>query len=445
MMLRPCRPLLLVRLLVCPLVCLLLCAAIATVRPAAAGDWPQWRGPNRDGVSDEPIRTDLKERPPELLGMMSGMGEGYASLSIVDGDAYTTGNFEDGQKVIGIELGVGGGIGQIMFATPITSSAPSHGYDGSRSTPTNDGDRIYVVGSDGQIVCLNRISGKINWQRPFSDFGGQMMSGWGFSESPLVDGDHVLCTPGGPDATIVCLNKMTGEEIWRSAPKFSGDQGKDGAGYSSIVVSEAAGVRQYVQIVGRGALGVRASDGQPLWTYNRVANPTANIPTPVVWDDEDSVFVSTGYGDGGAALLKIVADESGDGLEVVEQYWKSSGELQNHHGGMVRVGPKLYTGNKHNKGFPVCVDLPSGELDWGGRIRGAGQGSAAVVLVGQTLIFRYQDGTVAFIEATPERYNLIAKFMPKFQQGKSWAHPVVWNSTLYLREQDKLMAYDLSP
>ena len=418
-------------------------AGAAAAGAAAAGDWPQWRGPNRDGVSDEAIRSNYKQNPPKLLGMMSGMGKGYASLSIVDGDAYTTGNFDDGQKVIGIELGVGGGIGQVMFATPITGQAPSHGYDGSRCTPTVDGDRLYVVGSDGSVACLNRITGKIAWQRPFSEFGGKMMSGWGFSESPLVDGDHVLCTPGGDDALVVCLDKMSGDEVWRSAPAFSGDQGKNGAGYASLVVSNAAGVKQYVSIGGRGAFGVRASDGEPLWTYNRVANPTANIPTPVVWDEESSVFVSTGYGDGGAALLKISG--SGDDLTAREVYWKDAGEFQNHHGGMVRQGSKLYAGNKHNKGFPVCLDLPSGEFDWGGRIRGEGQGSAAIVLVGDQLIFRYQDGTVAFIEATPERYSLLHSFTPKYQEGKSWAHPVVWDGTLYLREQDKLMAYDVSP
>ena len=421
---------------------------LAGLSTATAGDWPQWRGPNRDGISTESLRTDWKQNPPKLLGMISGMGEGYASLAIVDGDAYTTGNFEDGQKVIGIALGIGGGIGEVMLEIPLTDAAPKHGYEGSRSTPTVDGDRLYVTASDGQIVCCNRIpkadrigGPDILWRRRFDDFGGKMMSGWGFSESPLVDGDHVLCTPGGPDALVVCLDKMTGEEVWRSAPKFTGDQGRDGAGYSSLVVSNAAGIRQYVGIGGRGAFGIRAGDGQPLWTYNRVANPTANIPTPVVWDEEDSVFVSTGYGDGGAALLKITRD--GEGATATEQYWKSNGEFQNHHGGMIRVGKHLYAGNKHNKGFPVCIDLPTGEFAWGGKIRGAGQGSAAVTLVGDQLIFRYQDGILAFIEATPERYNLLYRMTPKFQQGKSWSHPVVWNNTLYLREQDKLMAYGL--
>ena len=424
---------------------LLLATSLLLTSTALAEDWPQWRGPSRDGISTEKIRSDIETKPPKLIGMMDGMGQGYSSLSIVDGDAYTTGNFPDGQKVIGIALGSpsDSSVGEIMFATPLTGEAPKHGYDGARCTPTVDGDRLYVTGSDGQIACLGRIKGEILWQRPFSDFGGKMMSGWGFSESPLVDGDYVLCTPGGPDALVVCLNKMDGREVWRAAPEFDGDQGKDGAGYASLVVSEAAGVRQYVGLSGRGAFGIRASDGEPLWTYNRVANPTANIPTPVTWDEADSIFVSSGYNDGGAALLKLTAD--GNRVALSETYWKPRQQFQNHHGGMIRVGDKLYAGHKHNEGFPTCLDLPTGEIVWGGpRQRGPGKGSAAITLVDDQLIFRYQNGVVAFIEATPEAYELNGSFMPDYQEGKSWAHPVVFDGVLYLREQDKLMAYDVS-
>ena len=426
-------------------------SAAGLVQPAAGEDWPQWRGPNRDGISSETIRSDIRQNPPKLLGQLSGMGRGYGSLAIVDGDGYLTGNFPDGQKVIGLELydpAAGNGIGQVMWSTPLTDSPPQHGYQGARCTPTVDGDRVYAVGSDGSITCLDRISGQKRWSRPFSDFGGKMMSGWGFSESPLVDRDRVLVTPGGPEALVVALDKMSGDELWRSAPDFSqgeggASKGKDGAGYASLVISEAGGVRQVVGLSGRGAFGIRSDDGTPLWTYNRVANPTANIPTPVVWDEGDAVFVSSGYDDGGAALLKLEAN--GDTVTVREAYWLDRQTFQNHHGGMVRVGDKLYAGHKHNQGFPTCLDLETGGIEWGGsRLRGAGKGSAALTLVGDQLIFRYQDGTVAFVDATPETYRMNGKFMPVYQEDKSWSHPVVYDGVLYLREQDKLMAYDVA-
>jgi outer membrane protein assembly factor BamB len=238
---------------------------------------------------------------------------------------------------------------------------------------------------------------------------------------------------------IVALDKKTGAEIWRSpAPSDAGSKGKDGAGYSSIVISEGGGVKQYVQITGRGALGVRASDGKPLWHYNKVANGTANIPTPLI--DGDLVFVSTGYGTG-SALLKLVTD--GDGVNAEEQYFLDGKTLQNHHGGMILKDGHVYLGHAHNNGFPVCVEMKSGKIVWGGDQRGPGGGSAAIVLVGGDLVFRYEDGVVALIEATTKGYNLKSQFKPAFQKGKSWSHPVVVDGRLYLREQEKLMCYDL--
>jgi len=266
-----------------------------------------------------------------------------------------------------------------------------------------------------------------------------MMSGWGYSECPLIDGDRLLCTPGAKDATIVALDKATGKEIWRaSVPDELGNRGKDGAGYSSIVISEGGGVKQYVQLTGRGLIGIRASDGKYLWHYNAVANDTANISTPIV--SGDYVFCSTGYGTG-SALLKLSKD--GDGIGAEEQYFLKSQKLQNHHGGMVLIDGHIYCGHKHNEGFPVCVRMSDGEVIWGGKTRGEGKGSAAVVAADGHLIFRYQSGQVVLIEATKDAYRIKGSFEPAFKDRESWAHPVIANGRLYLREQDKLMCYDL--
>jgi len=404
---------------------------------ARSGSWPQWRGPQRDGLSTETgLNTNWQQHPPKLLWMSEGLGNGYASVSMDDGRLYTTGNLPQGQSVIAVDASSG----SLQWKTNVTAENPRHSYEGSRSTPTLDGDRLYIVSSDGQIVCLNTADGQIRWQKSFrKEWNGKLMSGWGFSESPLVDGDWVLCTPGGTDAMIVALNKLTGEEVWRAAVPALGNKGRDGAGYSSIVVSNGAGVKQYVQLVGRGVIGVRAADGKFLWGYNDVANSTANIPTPLAMGDY--IFCSTGY-QTGAALLKLSAD--GEGVKAEEEYFLDAAKLQNHHGGMLLVGDYVYCGHKHREGFPICVRLADGQVAWGGDFRGPGKGSAGIVYADGHIVFRYEDGTVALIEATPDEYCLKGTFTPEYQEGKSWAHPVIVGGRLYLREQDKLMCYDLT-
>jgi len=413
--------------------------ALHAAEAEKAGEWRQWRGPGRENKStDTGLLKSWEASQPKLLWLADGLGEGYASVSIADGRIYTTGNTNDGQAVVALNVNDG----KVLWTKPLTDEPPKHGYEGSRCTPTVDGDRLYVITSNGIIACLKSQDGEVVWQKDFQrGFGGKMMSGWGFSESPLVDGDWVLCTPGGQDAMIVALNKMTGEEVWRSAVPELGKKGKDGAGYSSIVISNAGGVKQYVQLVGRGLIGVRASDGKFLWGYNLIANPTANIPTPIV--NGDFVFTSTGYGDGGAALVKIVGD--GDDFKAEEVYYHPAKTLQNHHGGMVLHDGHVYFGSKHNNGFPVCVDFESGKIVWGGETRGPGSGSAAIVYADGNLIFRYQSGEVALVEATPEDYKLKGVFKPEFV-GKNpcWAQPVVAGGKLYLRDQDKLMCYDVT-
>ncbi len=409
-------------------------AILASIQFASAADWPQWRGPERDGKSDETgLIDDWSQQSPELEWMIDGMGRGYASVSVVDGRLYTTGNFDGAQGVVAVDVDSG----SVAWRKTVTPEVPGHKYEGSRCTPTVDGEHLYVVTSDGEIACLRTDDGEIVWKRNFDEWQGRMMSGWGFSESPLVDGDVVVCTPGGRDAMLVALEKSSGDEVWRSAvPDFAGRASKQGAGYSSIVTTEAAGVKQYVQLIGGGLIGVRADDGQFLWGYGRIANGTANIPTPLVTGDH--VFTSTGYHTG-AALLRL--RPAGEGVAADEVYFLSPDTFQNHHGQMILKDGYIYAGHQHGNGFPICVELESGEVAWGGDIRGAGNGSAAVTYADGNLIFRYQNGTVALIEATPEEYRLKGTLQPEYQEDRSWAHPVVAGGRLYLREQDKLMCY----
>lgn len=407
--------------------------------------WPQWRGPTRNGIVRETgLLPDWNKRKPELLWMAEGMGNGYASLSIAEGKIYTSGNMEEGQAIVAVDQADG----QLIWKTFVTATPPKHGYEGSRTTPTYDEGFLYAVPSDGQIVCLKASDGSIVWKKDFKqEYDGKMMSGWGFSESPLVDGDRVLFTPGGSEATIVCLDKRSGDEIWRSAVPSVIDNGKNhhesdnlkkGAGYASIGISHGGGVKQYVQVLGQGIVSVRASDGKYLWGYEEASNKTANIPDPILFDDY--VFCSSGYKTG-AALLKLSAD--GDGVKATEEYFVEPRELQNHHGGMVKIGNLVFTGHGHGLGQPTCVDWKTGEIVWKADDRGPGSGSAAVIAVDGNLIFRYQDGTVALIGAGGDEYVVKGTFEPEYQEGKTWAHPVVVDGKLYLREQDKLMCYDL--
>lgn len=398
---------------------------------AAEPSWPQWRGPQRNGQSpDKGLLQDWGKDGPPLLWQNKGLGSGYSSIAIADGKIFTLGSRRRQEHLIALSEKDGSEI----WATPFGNSSHCNG------TPTVDGERVYAIGRSGDLICADVKTGKALWTKDFGkDFGGKMMSGWGYSESPLIDGDLLICTPGAKDAMIVALDKKTGNTVWKSAVPDYSRRGRDGAGYSSVVISNGAGVKQYVQLTGRGLISIRAKDGKFLWGYDRVANGTANIPTPVI--SGDLIFCSSGYGTG-AALLKLSKD--GESVKAEEQYFLKGNTFQNHHGGMILIGDYVYAGAKHNNGYPTCIELKTGKIVWGGNVRGPGKGSAAIVYADGNLVFRYEDGVLALIEATPEKYNLKAKFMPVYQRGRSWAHPVVTGGKLYLREQDQIMCYDLS-
>jgi len=421
--------------------------------------WPQWRGPRRDGIStDTGLLQEWPEAGPKLAWKSSGLGGGFSSVAVTGGKIYTMGDIlppppadappadpKAKKKGGGAPTGkqfvfaLDGNDGRILWQTEVGLSFEQTGYFGPRCTPTIDGDRVYVTTTDGALYCLNAADGKVIYSKNLkTEFGGRMMSGWAWSESPTIDGDKLLITPGGIEAGMVALDKMNGKELWRSKFEIEGENGKDGAAYSSIVVSNGGGRKQYVTIVGRGCIGVDAETGKFLWSYNRIANPTANIPTPIVRDDH--VFCTTGYGGGGAALLKLVKD--GDGVKAEEVWYKPAKEFQNHHGGVILVGDNLYCGNGHNKGFPICVEFLTGKTVWDGG-RGPGSGSAAVTAADGQLYFRYQDGTMALIELSPAGYKLNGTFKIPDCENPSWQHPVVVGGKLYLREQDNLFVYDV--
>lgn len=414
----------------------LLGAAPAAVPPAA--DWPQWRGPERTGVSSETrLLAEWPQAGPPLVWQSAGLGKGFSSLAAAGDRLFTLGDRDGAQQLLALSRKDG----KLLWKTKVGPVWEDE-MGGPRSTPTVDGDRVYALGTEGDLVAVEAASGRELWRKNLErDFGGKVMSIWKWSESPLLDGDRLIVTPGAPGALLVALDKKTGKEIWRTAASGLGPKGKDGAGYSSAVISQAAGVRQIVQLTGRGLVGVRASDGKLLWSYNAVANEVANISTPVVRGD--TVFVSTGY-QTGSALVQLKRD--GQGVAASEAYFLPSKTFQNHHGGFVLVGDHVYGGHGHNRGMPICVEMATGKKVWGGEgatITNGGTGSAAVTAADGRLYFRYQNGRMVLIEATPAGYQEKGAFQIPGVEQPSWSHPVVAGGRLYLREQDKLYVYDV--
>ncbi|QEG23511.1 outer membrane protein assembly factor BamB family protein [Mariniblastus fucicola] len=424
----------------CTFVILLFACCVFASTNLVAQEWPQWRGADRQNHSSE---TGLFESwgvdGPKLEWTATGLGRGYATVSVADGKIYTSGDTDTAQQVTAHSLD-----GKKLWATPITQRPPKHPYQGSRTTPTFHDGKLYVVGSDGSICCLNADDGKKVWTRNFDEWGGKMMSVWGFSESPLVDDGKVICSPGGTSGTVVALDPETGKDIWACTLPDYGDEmglnGKslmDGAGYSSVVVSNGGGVKQYVQLVGRGLIGIRASDGKLLWRYKKVANGTANIPTAVI--DGDYVFTSTAYNTG-AALLKLSAAK--DGVEVEEIYWLNSKTFQNKLGGMTLVDGHIYCGHGNGSGLPICIEMMTGKVKWG-PIRAKGKGESSLIVADGHIVWRRQNGEVILTKVNSEEMEVVNSFMPKIQEDNSWAQPVIADGVMYLREQDNLMAYRL--
>ena len=396
------------------------------------GGLAAWRGPNLDSVCTETgLLQQWPKEGPKLLWEISGLGPGYSSVSIAKGRLYTMGDRGNEQFVYAYDLNTH----QRLWEAKVGASHE----DGPRCIPTVDGDFVYALGTSGDLVCVAIEGGKVVWTKNLlTDLGGASNPQWKYSESPLIDGDRLLCTPGGHKDAIAALNKKTGEVIWQAPMPDIGKKGKKEAGYASLVISRGAGVKQYVTLTNEGVVSVSA-DGKFLWGYNRAANGVANISTCVV--DGDYVFASSAY-DTGAALLKLVPDAGG--VKAQEVYWLDRKQFQNHHGGFVKVGEYVYGGHGHNLSKPTCIEFKTGKIMW--QADQPGEGSACVLYADGRLYFRYQDGLIALVETTPTKYNLVSTFKPPTRKGaqkEAWAHPVISDGKLYVRHWDVLFCYDV--
>jgi outer membrane protein assembly factor BamB len=420
---------------------IVLAAWISAVVAARAGDWPQWRGPDRDDVSKETgLLQSWPEAGPKLLWTFRDAGVGYSGPAVVGALLYMMGAEEKTEYLYALDTKTLKKAWRAEIGPMFTNGEG----DGPRGTPTVDGDRVYGLGAQGEMICADADSGSVIWRRNLkSDLGGEMWSEWGYSESPLVDGDQLVCTPGGKNGAMAALDKMTGVVRWRSK------DWTDKAAYSSVVASEAAHVRQYVQMTGESVAGIAADDGRLLWRCDRNSS-TAPVPTPIV--DGDRVYVTSGY-TAGCALLGLAAKDKGFVCTVLHK----NQNLVNHHGGVLLTGGYVY-GYDDSCGL-VCQDFQTTEVVWDQKSckslwdrdhnRGKFGKMSVTCADGQLYCYGEDAGKVLLIAASPKglkengRFDIPERTKLKRKSGKIWTHPVVAAGKLFLRDQDLIFCYDV--
>jgi outer membrane protein assembly factor BamB len=400
---------------------LVVATSLLVGRPSSqtSTDWPQWRGPNRDGISQE---TGLLQKwpaaGPPLAWKGTGAGIGFSSFAIAAGRLYTQGGRGQSEYVLAYDAASG----KRLWESPLGAFYSNYQGDGARGTPTVDGSRLYALGASGDLACIDAQDGRAVWKRSLTkEFGGRIPS-WGYSESPLIVGERLLVSPGGREAAIVALNKKDGATLWKSQ--------NDAAAYSSAVVHKIGSVQQAIYFTDERVLGVDISNGQLLWSYAPVANDTANIATPIVRGNQ--VFVSSDYGTG-AALLNLQA-VAGGRVEATEVYF--SREMRNHHSSSVLVGDYLYG---FSSSVLTSLRFDDGKLVW--RDRSVGKGS--LVYADNRLYLFSENGVVGLAEASSAGYREHGRFSLSVSGAPTWSHPVVSGGRLYLRDQDSLYAYNI--
>ena len=386
--------------------------------PLASAEWHQWLGPDRDGKSPESgLLATWPESGPEKVWQVESLGEGYSSLAFADGILFTQGVKDGKQYLIALDAETG----EIAWETEHGRPYSNRRGGGPRGTPTVDGDRVYALGGDGNLISADASTGAMIWERHLLKEYGARNINWGMSESPLIDGDRLVINAGGRGASIVALDKATGSELWKTQ--------SDEAGYSSGVAVEVDGVRQYVFFTGEAAVGVLATNGELLWRYQPVSNSTANAATPVIRDN--LAFFSSSYGTG-CALLRL--ESKGGSTTASEVYFNR--DMRNHYSTSILIDDHLY-------GFSgrilTAMEFETGEVAWRDRSVGKGQ----IIHADSRLYILSDDGVVGLVEPNPSEYREISRFAIGSRDYPTWTLPVIADGTLYLRDQERLYAYSV--
>jgi outer membrane protein assembly factor BamB len=382
---------------------------------APAADWPQWRGVNRDGMSADTGLLDAWPKDgPRLLWKAQDLGDGYSGPAIAGDRLYVQGQQGGQQFVMAYDVHNG----KQLWKTPAGKIFNGDRGNGPRGTPTIDGVRLYALSADGTLVCLETANGRLVWGLNLVERFGGRAPNWGYSESPLVDGDRLIVMPGGPAAAVVALDKNTGNLVWKSQ--------NDRAGYSSAIALDIGGTHALALLTAEAAIGLDSKDGGLLWRYTRVANRVANIATPITHDG--NVFFSTDYGTG-CALLKPTPDG-----KTAEVYFNR--DMRNHYTTSVLVGDCLYGFSSE---ILTAMEFKTGKVAW--RDRSVGKGNC--IYAGQRLYCMGEDGVVGLIDPTPTAYKEVSRFEIPRGAFNTWTPPAVANGRLYLREQNNLYCYDI--
>lgn len=421
--------------LIAILATLCVCLPFVSVNSSANIDWPQWRGPQRSGVSSSETGL-LRQWPaagPKLLWQLNDIGDGYSTPAVVGNRIYVMSNRGmDNEFVQALSTADG----KVIWTTRVGNVGnpdQQPNYPKARSTPTIEGNFVYALGSDGDLACLEAKTGKIRWQKSLrKDFGGEP-GDWAYAESPLVDGDLVIVTPGGAQATMAAVNKKTGAIVWKSAIP-----GGDKAGYASAIAVQGGGRRQYVQLLTKGLVGVDAKTGQFLWRYADAAKGPAQYFTPIAQGDH----VYGGALGIGGGLLRLKPE--GNGVAAEQVYFVRG--LPNGIGGALVIGDHIYGTEAGQK--LVAAEFKTGKIKWEAPDFGWGSVASADGLLFCHLI----SGEVLLVEATPDAYRLKGKFSPpsppvkkkvgQFPEG-AFTYPVISNGRLYIRDLGTLWAFDI--
>jgi outer membrane protein assembly factor BamB len=382
---------------------------------APAADWPQWRGANRDGKSAETGLLDSWPKGgPHLLWKVQDLGEGYSGPAIAGDRLYIQGQQGGQQLVMAYDVHTG----KQLWKTPAGMAFKGDRGNGPRGTPTVDGARLYALSADGTLVCLETAAGRRVWELNLVERFSGRATNWGYTESPLADGDRLIVTPGGPAAAVVALNKDTGNLLWKSQ--------NDRAGYSSAIALDIGGTHALAVLTAEAAIGLDAKNGALLWRYARVANRTANVATPIAHDG--TVFYSSDYGTG-CVLLKLAPDGKAD-----EVYFNR--DMRNHYTSSVLVGDYLYGFSSE---ILTAMELKTGKVAW--RDRSVGKGNC--IYADQRLYCLGEDGAAGLVDATPTAYKELSRFEIPRGAFNTWTPPVVANGQFYLREQSNLYCYNV--
>ncbi len=388
-------------------------------------EWPCFHGLYRNNKSAE--TGLLKEWPgkgPELLWTVTGLGEGYSSVSIAGGYLFTAGKLEKQTYVFAFDLN-----GKQIWKKPNgqsweTTLSYARTYTGSRSTPTYDNGILYHLGDMGRLTAFDYRTGKEIWFHNLREFFDAEIPEYGYSESVLIDGDRLYCSPAGKKGFMICLNKKNGKLIWAN------NEIPGTVGFSSPILAETGGYRQLINMTSNSVYGVDSKTGKLLWSVEYENSRSNNVTDPIYHNGY--VFASSGYGKG-SALIKLKTSGAKVSPETV---WQTT-LMDNHHGGIILHEGYLYGAGHESRGW-FCLDFMTGEEIWKSR------GKGSLVYADNMFYFLEEKGTMKLVKATYEKYDEVSSFeVPEGGKGMHWAHPVVCGGRLYIRHTDKLFAYDI--